>query len=96
MWSIIAALPNLITLNVFLEDPGESEWGGHQCLCVPPTDSDVLLPLRKVKQKLKVFEMSVPWVDTSSWLSMENSQPDLEGVGFKLIKRGIKELRYKR
>lgn len=86
-WSIIAAMESLTELRVFLQDPGFPEWDGMQCLCL--LEKEILAPLWKVKRKLKVFEMDVPWVDTSSWSSLKFSQPITQGSPFNLTKRGI-------
>jgi hypothetical protein len=61
VWNIIAAMDNLIELKVFLQDPGFPEWDGMQCICC--VEKDMLAPLWKVKRRLRVFEMNVPWVD---------------------------------
>ncbi|TVY91345.1 hypothetical protein LAWI1_G003657 [Lachnellula willkommii] len=87
VWSIIAAMDNLTELKVFLQDPGSPEWDGMQCLCL--RERALLAPLRKVKRRLAVFEMDVPWVDTSSWGSLKSSQPITQGAPFNLTRRGI-------
>jgi len=69
-------MDNLIELKVFLQDPGFPEWDGMQCVCLP--EREILAALWKVKRRLKVFEMDVPWVDTSSvQLDTEMHQPYL-------------------
>lgn len=80
-------MDNLIELKVFLQDPGFPEWDGMQCLCLP--EGEILAPLLKVKRRLRVFEMDVPWVDTSSWESLKSSQPITQGAPFNLTRRGI-------
>ncbi|KUJ23845.1 uncharacterized protein LY89DRAFT_776072 [Mollisia scopiformis] len=87
VWSIIAAMDNLMELNVFLQDPGFPEWDGMQCLCL--FEREILSPLGKIKKRLRVFEMNVPWVDISSWDRFENRQPVTEGALFNLTRRGI-------
>jgi hypothetical protein len=80
-------MDNLIELKVFLEDPGFPEWDGMQCVCLP--EREILAALWKVKRRLRVFEMDVPWVDTSSWGSLRSSQPIMQGAPFNLTRRGI-------
>jgi len=80
-------MDNLIELKVFLQDPGFPEWDGMQCLCLP--EREILAALWKVKRRLRVFEMDVPWVDTSSWGSLKSSQPITQGAPFNLTRRGI-------
>jgi hypothetical protein len=88
-WNIIAAMDNLTELRVFLQDPGIPEFNGMQCLLMPDTEGEILAPLWKVKRRLRVFEMNVPWVDTSSWDSMESFQPVIQSAPFNLTRRGI-------
>jgi len=90
VWNIIAAMDNLIEVKVFLQDPGFPEWDGMQCLCLP--EREILAPLWKVKRRLKVFDMNVPWVDTSSWASLNSSQPIVQEAPFNLIRRGVDPL----
>jgi hypothetical protein len=90
VWDIVAAMENLAELKVFLQDPGFPEWDGMQCLCLP--ESEILAPLWKVKLRLRVFEIDVPWVDTSSWESLKSSQPVTEGAPFNLTWRGISSI----
>ncbi|KAE8448683.1 hypothetical protein EG329_008898 [Mollisiaceae sp. DMI_Dod_QoI] len=90
VWDIIAAMDNLIELKVFLQDPGFPKWERMQCLCLP--EREILAPLRKVKRRLRIFEVDVPWVDTSSWVSLKSSQPVMEGAMFNLTRRGISPL----
>jgi hypothetical protein len=77
----------LIELKVFLQDPGFPEWDGMQCLCL--SEREILAPLWEVKRTLGVFEMDVPWVDTSSWDSLKSSQPITQGAPFNLTRKGI-------
>ncbi|TVY80821.1 hypothetical protein LSUE1_G004010 [Lachnellula suecica] len=81
VWSIIAAMDNLMGLKVILQDPGFPEWSGMQCLCVH--ESDILAPLLHVKRKLDFFEVDVPWVS----LKHTSISPD---APFRLTRRGIK------
>ncbi|PMD32648.1 hypothetical protein L207DRAFT_518544 [Hyaloscypha variabilis F] len=87
VWDVIASMDNLTAVKVFLQDPGFPEWDGMQCLCL--LEKEILRPLWKVKRCLEVFEMDVPWVDTSSWGSMKFYQAITEGARFNLTRRGI-------
>ena len=90
VWSIIAAMDNLTDVKVFLQNPGFPEWEGIECLCLP--EREILAPLFKVNRDLKVFDMNVPWIDSSSWTSLRTSQPVVQDASFNLIRRGTNPL----
>lgn len=82
-------MDNLEELNVFLQDPSSPEWDDRQCYCLCLASGEIIAPLWKVKRGLRVFEVDVPWTDTSSWEYMESSTPITEGAPFNLTERGI-------
>jgi hypothetical protein len=90
LWSIVAAMENLVSIQVFLEDPGAQEWAGMQCL-LPFNELEYLEPLWAVATKLRVFEISVPWFNR--WNSPPSQEQSfVQATPFKIIRRGISDI----
>jgi hypothetical protein len=89
LWAIIAALENLVSIKVFLRDPGSPEWDDKQCLFL--SESVILGPLWKVKSKMEVFELDVPWCFTDDRHPWPGKQI-VRDAPFNLIRRGITDM----